>query len=108
MVLFGTDGGTCVVVICTFEKYIIHLEHPLWREDILLVPQHCDVQALLVGKVVQLPLLVVDERAGVGQPKLLSVSFGSGDKLIQRLANSTIGCVFSVTSIILFSSWHNL
>ena len=64
------------------EKYSTHLEHPLWREDILLVPQHCDVQALLVGKVVQLPLLVVDERAGVGQPKLLSISLGSADKTI--------------------------
>ena len=41
------------------------------------MPQHGDVQALLVGKVLQLPLLVVDEGAGVGQPKLLRVGLSS-------------------------------
>ena len=44
------------------------------------MPQHGDVQALLVCKVFHLPLLVVDERAGVGQPQLLRVSLRSADK----------------------------
>ena len=38
------------------------------------------MQSLLVGKVLQLPLLVEDERTGVGQPQLLSIGLGSAEK----------------------------
>ena len=44
------------------------------------MPQHGDVQALLVGKVLYFPFLVVDEGAGVGQPELLCVSLSSANK----------------------------
>ena len=57
-----------------------HLEHAFRREHVLLVPEQCDVQSLLVLKVLQLPLLVVDERTRFGQPKLLRVSFGSAGR----------------------------
>ena len=44
------------------------------------MPQHGDVEALLVGKVLQLPLLVEDERTGVGQPQLLGIGLGSAEE----------------------------
>ena len=46
------------------------------------MPQHGDVQALLVGKVLYFPFLVVYEGAGVGQPELLCVSLSSANEML--------------------------
>ena len=68
-----------------------HLEHAFRREHVLLVPEQCDVQSLLVLEVVQLPLLVVDERTRVGQPKLLRVGFGSVERGVSHCLIIPVG-----------------